>query len=374
MNTYNFKIDFLSPVHIGDGEELEPYDYVVKNNIFYRINLEKFLSEFDNYLKDEFYIILNSNDFIKLREFIYKNCDIEKYSVYGAKTSKRFKNEYEKNLNNIKNSLRVSSFMKNNEYKPIIPGSSIKGAIRTAILGQILKLKGSNYRINKIKEMQNNFSYIKSNNRRFDVYANYIESSLLNHDPIDIKSDPFRVLRVSDTVVEDKSELFVGQVFNRRLKNKVFSDKKETYNVFIEVTPSLSANPSNYNSIVFAKEGKIIFDRDLFNACKQKRIFKTDFILDKDFIISSCNDFYNEVFLFEKEKFYNIGEKIKYNVIQGAFSNLKDNEFIIRIGKFSQFESLTLKGFEELVNIKHGNSRNFFENLYPLGWVKVTLN
>ena len=45
MSLDNFKCKLipLSPIHIGSGNEIEPYDYVIKDSVFYRINSMIFL-------------------------------------------------------------------------------------------------------------------------------------------------------------------------------------------------------------------------------------------------------------------------------------------------------------------------------------------
>jgi len=37
LKNYKIKCEILSPVHIGDGSEIEPLEYVIKNDKFYKI-------------------------------------------------------------------------------------------------------------------------------------------------------------------------------------------------------------------------------------------------------------------------------------------------------------------------------------------------
>ena len=36
--SFKCKLIPLTPIHIGSGNEIEPYDYVIKDSVFYRIN------------------------------------------------------------------------------------------------------------------------------------------------------------------------------------------------------------------------------------------------------------------------------------------------------------------------------------------------
>ena len=126
-----FKV--LSPLHIGSGANFYPFEYVKFGEHIYFINESKFI----NFLKKENLL----DDYIKaftterqkfsisdyLRHFSLLNEDIlHEISQYRVRHS-------------LKREIQISKFIKDHEMKPYIPGSSVKGAIRVAILYYILK-------------------------------------------------------------------------------------------------------------------------------------------------------------------------------------------------------------------------------------------
>jgi CRISPR-associated protein Csm5 len=132
MTVFNMKLQTLSPVHIGDGGELRHmFDYVVHENKTYRLDEDAILLAKENLVRpgrDGHYPTPGS----LLSETDYANDQYFRYAMRGAARSG-------------KTDARVKSFIKDVYDRPYIPGSSLKGALRTALawtgLGEInLKL------------------------------------------------------------------------------------------------------------------------------------------------------------------------------------------------------------------------------------------
>jgi len=125
----------LTAVHIGTGEELTPLDYKLvrledETNRFCKFSSDKILSR-----------MINSNlptDIKDLQKIIQSKC-MEEDIDYKCKITKQFKEIYEANSKKdpLQNAARVFEIYRSkNNFAPIIPGSSIKGAIRTAVLSE----------------------------------------------------------------------------------------------------------------------------------------------------------------------------------------------------------------------------------------------
>ncbi len=138
------KITALSPIHIGTGDIYEPSNFIIDGDYLYFFKEEDFFKELPINDKKDFINISQKNifniwKFIALRKEIAKN--IYKYKI---KISSGLKEEYENKLGKptqiskdgkeffnqfqIQKSVRLVD--KNILY---IPGSSIKGAINTAL-------------------------------------------------------------------------------------------------------------------------------------------------------------------------------------------------------------------------------------------------
>jgi len=129
----NFKIETLTAVHIGSSEILSQYsDYVYDNGFVYYIDHELLINELakkpnSEDLLDRFISIVKSQakestsdrfrlfNFLKETRLDYKSCALKKVQV-----NDEIRVEIQRHINT--------------SGQPYIPGSSLKGAIRTALI------------------------------------------------------------------------------------------------------------------------------------------------------------------------------------------------------------------------------------------------
>lgn len=120
MTVYTVTVKTLSPLHIGDGDELkQDFDFVARNGRMYRINEDALLLEKENRLRPD------RGGKYPAPGALIDDADLDKddlfrYSLKGVPRSAR-------------TDARVKSFIKDVYDRPYIPGSSLKGALRTAL-------------------------------------------------------------------------------------------------------------------------------------------------------------------------------------------------------------------------------------------------
>lgn len=120
MTVYQVTLKTLSPLHIGDGGELkQDFDFVARNGRTYRINEDALLQAKENLLRPDRAgkypppgVLISEPDMERVEFF--------RYSLKGIPRSKKV-------------DARVKSFIKDIYDSPYIPGSSLKGALRTAL-------------------------------------------------------------------------------------------------------------------------------------------------------------------------------------------------------------------------------------------------
>jgi len=342
MKKYKLKCKILSPIHIGTGSEIEPFDYIIKENKFYKISLENFLLNLDHRDKEKFNLLVSKNNVNEIRKFIIENWDAEKYAVdFFCDVSPEVNKVYQENINHIENQLLINPFIRSKVNNlPYIPGSTIKGAIRTAIISELAKKK------NDIKNIRN------------------IEAEVLNcqNDKgfLDPKKDPFRAIKISDGFLTINSTVILKIVNVSKDKfGKLISLKIQMLN---EVTYSYISG----KNIEF--EAELIIDNNL----QQTHFLKT--IINIESIKKCCNSFYQSKMADEDKNFYQRTslEKISHGLCLQEFEN---NSFLVRIGRFSGVENVTLDKYRD-PNVPEGKSwgktKNICEMKYPLGWLKIT--
>lgn len=137
LERMNLTVHTLSPVFIGSGERLSKKEYILdpKKGIIYFPDLvrlmaylqqRRLLEEYESFL-----IQTRQND---LRAFLLNNkineTDYHHFIRYTISAGEAVKTE---------NFREVLTFVKDIDGRPYIPGSSIKGAIRTALAAQLMK-------------------------------------------------------------------------------------------------------------------------------------------------------------------------------------------------------------------------------------------
>lgn len=317
-------LETLTPVHVGSGETIEPYEYVISDK-FYRINLEKFIVSLSD--KDrETFLKISSENMTLTRDFIRKKADLSFVTEYTTNVTGDVKEIYETKMSDPNNQLSIQTFIKTNN-KPFIPGSSIKGAIRTALLySMVEKPLTSTEEIEKAV-----FKYSNPQN------------------------DPFRILKISDSSQISFNDMLVYKVKTYTKKDKFI---ESGYNLIIEAT----------NADYIDKSIQITNEIYIDNELKKY----TDFI-DINFkdIIDSCNEFYSTVIQNEL-KFYSNEEAVYiYEKLANLSKHLDKKSFIMRLGWGSGFDSITINLAKATKEYK--KSRRLIYSQFPLGWVKAKI-
>ncbi|MDP3029803.1 MAG: type III-A CRISPR-associated RAMP protein Csm5 [Deltaproteobacteria bacterium] len=131
MPNYKYEMEILTPLHIGSGEKIYPLEYVIDKEVI-RVNMDKLFAE-PSFQRETFIRESKKRDFY-LGAFDKNNS--LKYPLYKIAIALSTASELTDNIG-TSNAL-VLDFIKEgkNFY---IPGSSLKGAIRTAVLWNFLQ-------------------------------------------------------------------------------------------------------------------------------------------------------------------------------------------------------------------------------------------
>lgn len=137
LKSYRLKITALSPLHIGTGQVYDPTKFVIDQNklfAFDEVLFYKTLSIADKELFEK-----SANDYMQIIDF-YKSKKEEaiKIAHFECDASDEVQNAYERQRNKDnsknKNQFEIQTTFKNpNTLRAIIPGSSIKGMLNTAL-------------------------------------------------------------------------------------------------------------------------------------------------------------------------------------------------------------------------------------------------
>ncbi len=180
MPTYRARLTVLTPVHIGSGEELHHgFDYVVHQNKTWRLNVDRILEErfaqWQRLAAEGNYPpparLLTTEDFCRGEFF--------RYVLPGVPQSTR-----------VYAALR--EFIKDPWDRPYIPGSSIKGAIRTALAWAGWREAGARVDMATLHQWEQQKRQRRLSSR---WVGRILERRIFGRDP---NHDLFRALQVSD--------------------------------------------------------------------------------------------------------------------------------------------------------------------------------
>ncbi len=285
---YNMEIQTKSPLFIGSKDQiLNINDFILFKGFMYKINENKLLKSLvDKNLQDKFYgIVSKTVSSFRISKFLKDNSLYNKEFIKGVSD---YRSKWE--INRDKTSFRP--FIKNARGKPYIPGSSIKGALRTA---------NSYYMLKRIKKIDKNiFDDIFLNEikkcleiRNYYLQDDKIICKLLKNYNLKHKASPkiessnkdiLRSIKISDSEPLN-STLNIKEVAVLNLTNNGF---KEKTNLRMELLPqgvNIKFRLKIDEDILKDFNKKVSIDR-IENIMKAGKVFSDD-------IIKAENKFYN---------------------------------------------------------------------------------
>jgi CRISPR type III-A-associated RAMP protein Csm5 len=291
------KLKTLSPVHIGSGEKITSYnDYIYDDGYVYYIDydaLEEYIMKQNNI--DE--II---DDFVNTVKIQASNNKKEKYKL---------KNFFEDNGLNYKD-FSYNKLSANEEIteqinravcsgiRPYIPGSSIKGAIRTAFIYRFFS-----------KDKIDLFKILKEKKNP------YIGQEILGK----YSQDIFKHFKVSDTTLLDKDDLEIIKTHREHFKKKA--------NI-----------PANVEAIKAGKECELdvsmkFKEENLLTDTKLKAFYDANSINDERFLFDILNAYAKEFLEGEVRELTQVNNEKKYNdLINQNIKLLNEVEDLLKKG------------------------------------------
>ncbi len=318
MNRFDrafYKIKILTPVHIGSGEELDPFSYVIRDDKLHFLNRDLFIEYLDLEGKYEQFLEVCSSKshtaIIPIRKFIMANFTSE-LSRGTIEVADVVAEEYREKIDAVSNVERDGSKIINMlaikamihpgaDPDAIIPGSSLKGSIRTAILDYIVKNQNNKKR------------------KGTKVNGKNLENIILEYR--DMSDDPFKALKLSDFEVTSGGS---------------YVDK--CYNIKSSTDPSSKSKGIPVNMEFFKPGTELLGSASIDTLARVSKPFSSSDGLTHKRIFEACRSHYSDTYQFEKRKF-----KIEIPELE----NLNGNKAPIKIGAHSGAYALTLEGYRK---------------------------
>lgn len=305
QESHNLILKGLSPLFIGSGAKYSQLDYVHHNNRIHILDFDKLLTQIPPEAIDELTNDINSN----FDNNIWRGDIKEFLSKYTAEWEKLVEKKYELIGKIGKN--EINQFIKTGN-QIYIPGSSVKGAIRTAILFKIL----TDHPNRKRASIPN-------------VLERFNDREIMGLIRNDGTTDLLRALIISDSQINENSNIKIVASTVYHLKNK-----ESTIPIYYEI---LDKN--------FSGLGSVKINRKLVES---NTLISKNFDLTREKILEAINSFSKEIINYELTKFKdrkdsNLEGIVNfYENLRRELGNLEDDECIMRLGQGSSILGLTM--------------------------------
>jgi len=373
INTiYNCKLEVLTPVHIGAGKEkdwVQGIDYIIDKERIKVFNQEKLYAELIDIQENNNQTGLDIlSNYLTQRKYE----DLEKYIKTKIDIKKVTLADYDI-LGEIKPAGEIKSFIRNGLGKQYIPGSSLKGAIRSILFNHLYKGLKPNGMMQKLEN--DLFGFIDNNIMKF--------------------------IRVYDAECEQEDfEIFNIELFNLYNRGTWKSDYKKGFKISVEALNEKSEANLRINIasglIDFIKNKGAMLPRNLTHVIKDKAPLEN--------IFSIINQ-YSKLYIEKEIQFFEsfphaestdlaIEELTK---IVNTISKL-EKSCILRMSYGSGFHGITgdWRLHDHIVSIDNPDNENWvwnsaqhkkapafyksrrmirdFDEPLPMGFVKLTIN
>lgn len=336
------KITPLTPVHIGSGKEMMAnfeYLHFPKEGKVALVDNQKVLKLIGEDQVDQWVSIIDKGenllDYLKQRKSDIQAADV-------ALRSMKVRHEGIKGKN-------IKEFWHNGANKPIIPGSSLKGALRTAVFSNLAKHRGA--------KLQNKIPEPRSKNYKNKKWKDKcLQKAFFGNKP---NQDIFRLLRVMDAhfeythVTKIKTLNLEGYPDNPQWKFK------DGITHFGETLPDQVSAFS-----------RIAFPRDLHKQAKgylgsdPKHVFPEEVFKQANTITQEILEIEkSEMEKYSSDQFPNLAKNY-FEFINNTLSDLEDIQdpaqtCIIRMGYGSGYRSITGDWLEDVFDYEQGDERAF---------------
>lgn len=344
----DIKIETLSPIHIGNGSFLqEGNDYIADDDYIYILNVDKFGSIIG---EDPKSIQLWSDAILNGSTSLFLKKRIQGHSIQDITKRK---------IKRIAGSKMEQSSLKECIHdglgKPYVPGSSIKGAIRTVVMSSLAR-KEIVQRLNK-----------ESDQKKWKKIIQDIEGELLHFEAYTKKgkrdtgpsSDIFRFFSTGDAFFDNGVEIAVKQInLNITEKNSLLDMKKS------QVVEAIKSGVSS--------QFRLLIGEDFYHYSGINDIYD---------LIKMINDHtYN--LLCDEIDFWAKGAGSQYDgqddyldqldIILDMIEACQPNECVLRIGQASGWRFVTGAWLEDIdkcyfkdVIVSQCRPKNFYYKDYP---------
>lgn len=382
MTVYRFRATPLTPIHVGNGDTLAPEDYLIEGDHLIQFNRAATLRDMKPETRRQLEERLERNDFQAAQEILRKSVQLRHHRCriqIGAESKADLLKAVGNPLDPVVRQRAVQGFVRNPlTGRPYLPGSALKGAIRTAVVNAFTQKH-----LPSIKQV---VSPLLENPRDRRNAWKELETEALNFEFRQLQQDPFRLIKVADAELPP----------DRTRVDKVWPVKRDGEEDTKGIQMHFERLLSRGDGI---EDGGFTVELELDEQAIGDARVKVGRPLDFETIRRACISFYAGRILAERRRFFADAQPperifgaqglIKINLDKVLVAkSIQERGLLLRVGRFSHFESLSVDGLRQGWNvqarkpIEEGSSRTLCRCrsttegasvALPFGWLLLEL-
>lgn len=397
LSSHTLHFTPLTPVHIGCNETYEPTNYVIEDTALYEFNPDTAIQNLPEIARKELLKIVSAKpteEMLKqVQALFYQNREpliagAKHFFPVGGGVAEQYKKrvgkaaQYEGRGRQVINNLEIERTSYNQaNRKPMFPGSSIKGAIRTALLDSL----------NNGQPLPHNLKQKRGPSQNRGFQESLFEGRF--------HTDPMRLISVGDAhwvtdgdipgneirfAVNRKRRLQEGE----RLQQSMAEEKglSQTLECVSAMQPRCISGSLNIQDVSEIRQS-------------HGKVPKADLQWSVKDIAALCNRFYTKLFREESSAMQKLGyldanwvRLVSMVLSENMQRKLDNNEaFLLRVGRHSGAEALTLEGVRNIkIMTGKGNAPKYKDapqtwwlastdknnalGMMPFGWILVEID
>lgn len=215
MRNYRVTLTTEGPLHIGDGDKIDGKGYFLQGKSICVLNVPAFVSRLGSAQLSAYCEFLAADSSAGLEDFLCKDSSLR--ALAEKSVSYRSDMQLAKARRGSYQYFDVWTCVKDVQGRPYVPGSSVKGMLRTALLTGII--------------LQNRESYRSLYQDAGDLSAQRIERRAFRNGSTDAVDDLMRFVAVSDSDPLDTSSLLFAKKYDKFAKTDDGRHKHDMGNI-----------------------------------------------------------------------------------------------------------------------------------------------
>jgi len=331
MSRYQVSFIPLTPIHIGAGRSYEPFEYAVVGDVIHHFSLDRLMLALPQ--REQVRLVgAVEHSLSAVRALMTEYADMARqaaqFTAEVSPAAQALLAERTSEANpEVLGAIRTGN-------QPYVPGSSLKGALRTALLYRVMEQRGIEWHGKNARALEQN--------------------AFRHRTPQD---DPFRALIVSD----GQPLTYRTRVRATAVRSRHGSEWVDGPDMLVETIPGLLSD-----RVEGASQHMLHVDGTFY------RYHDDAFPLSASGLLAACRTFYGRHLAEEEAYTQSLPETAAvYKALAAHAARLPDHACLVRLGWGSGQDAVTV-GYA-LPDAEHPISRRLTGDGFPLGWALLAV-